>query len=101
MALFDNLLEGGAARGLAIGIGAAVLVPIALPVLATVGKPVARAAIKTGILMYEKGRETVAEFTEVMEDLVAEAKADLEQSHATEAQIQQTMEEAEQKVDKE
>jgi Protein of unknown function (DUF5132) len=41
--------------------------------------------IKSGILLYEKGRETVAEFGEVVEDLVAEARAEIQEAHAASA----------------
>lgn len=82
MAFIDDLLKGDSAKGLAIGIGAAILVPVILPAVAALARPVARAAIKTGILVYEKTRETVAEMGEVVEDLVAEARADLEQNQA-------------------
>jgi hypothetical protein len=83
MAFIDDLLKGESAKGLAIGIGAAILVPVILPAVAALARPVARAAIKTGILVYEKTREAVAEMGEVVEDLVAEARADLEQGQST------------------
>jgi hypothetical protein len=69
----------GGATGIAAGIGAAILAPIVIPVVAQVGKPLTKAAIKQGILAYEKGKEFFAEATEVFEDLVAEAKAELAQ----------------------
>jgi hypothetical protein len=67
------------AKGLAIGLGAAMLAPIALAAAGSFGRPLARAAVKTGLLFYEKGRETAAELGEMMEDLVAEARAELEE----------------------
>ncbi len=81
MALLDNALKGNIVTGLAIGIGAAILAPIVIPVVAGVAKPLAKAAIKGGILLLEKGKETVAEAGEVMEDLVAEVRAELAESH--------------------
>lgn len=59
------------------GIAAIVLLPVAIPVVAGVGKPIAKAAIKGGILLYEKGKGVIAEAGESLEDLVAEAKAEL------------------------
>lgn len=66
------------AKGIAIGVGVALLAPVALAGLAGVGRPAARAAIKAGLLMYEKGLETAAELGEIFEDLVAEAEAEIE-----------------------
>ena len=80
MGLLDNGLKGNVLTGLAIGIGAAVLGPAVLPVLASVAKPVAKAAIKGGLVLFEKGKETFAEMGEVVEDLVAEAKAELSEA---------------------
>lgn len=77
MALFNNGLKGNILTGLAIGIGASVLAPAVIPVLANVVKPLAKAALKGGIILYEKGLETFAETKEVVEDLIAEAKAEL------------------------
>jgi hypothetical protein len=81
MALFDNGLKGNILSGLAVGIGAAVLAPAVMPIVASVVKPLAKAAIKGGIILYEKGREAVAEMGEVVEDIVAEAKAEMAEAH--------------------
>ncbi len=80
MGLFDNGLKGNVLTGLAIGIGAAVLGPTVLPVLASVAKPVVKAAIKGGLVLFEKSKETFAEMGEVVEDLVAEAKSELSEA---------------------
>lgn len=77
MPIFENGLKGNVVTGLAIGIGVAVLGPVVVPLVASVAKPLAKAAIKGGLTLYEKGRETVAEMGEVLEDLVAEAKSEL------------------------
>jgi hypothetical protein len=80
MALFDDVLKGNVVTGLAIGIGAAVLAPVVIPVAAQIVKPLVKAAIKGGIVLYEKGKETIAEMGEVVEDLIAEAKAEMASS---------------------
>lgn len=77
MGLLDNGLKGNILTGLAIGIGAAVLAPAVIPAVANVAKPLLKAAIKTGLIMYEKGKETAAELSEVFEDIVAEAKSEV------------------------
>lgn len=81
MALFNNGLKGNILSGLAIGIGAAILAPAVVPIVASIVKPLAKAAIKGGIMLYEKGKETVAEVGEVVEDIVAEAKAEMAEVH--------------------
>ncbi len=78
MALLDNGLKGTALTGLAIGIGAAVLAPVVLPALAGVAKPLAKAAMKSGLILFNKGKELASEVGEVTEDLWAEAKAETE-----------------------
>lgn len=82
-------INGNTAKGIAIGVGVALLAPVALAGLAGVGRPAARAAIKAGLLMYEKGLETAAELGEILEDLVAEAEAeiDAERSSSSEAEV--------------
>lgn len=82
MALFENGLKGNIITGLAIGVGAAILAPIIRPVLADIVKPLAKSAIKGGITLYEKNREKFAEAKEVVEDLLAEARAELDATAA-------------------
>ena len=66
MALFDDILSGGNwVTGLAIGVGAVVILPLATPIL----RPVAKTAIKGGILAYQGAAGLVQEIG----DLVAEA----------------------------
>jgi galactitol-specific phosphotransferase system IIC component len=80
MALFDDLFGNGIAgvgTGLLVGLGAMVLAPVVLPVVGAVAKPVAKAAIKGGLILAEKLKVTVAEVKETMEDITAEAKAEL------------------------
>jgi hypothetical protein len=84
MALFEDIFKGvsgldGGVTGIAAAIGAAVLAPVVIPAVAGVAKPAAKAAIKEGIWLSEKSKEFFAEATEVFEDLVAEAKAELAQ----------------------
>jgi len=83
MGLFGDVLKGNVVTGLAIGIGAAILAPAILPVIAGVAKPAAKAAIKGGLMLYERGKETFAEVGEVVEDLVAEAKAEIEEAQTS------------------
>ena len=69
MALFDDILSGGNwVTGLAIGVGAVVVLPLAAPIL----RPLAKTAIKGGILAYQGA----AGLVEGVGDLVAEAVAE-------------------------
>lgn len=75
MALLDNGLKLG--TGLAVGIGALILAPVALPALAAVIRPVAKASIKGSLILIEKTRQLIAEAQETLEDITAEAQAEL------------------------
>ena len=56
MALFDDILGGGDwVTGLAIGVGAVVVLPLAAAIL----RPLAKTAIKGGILAYRGAAELV------------------------------------------
>ncbi|MCU0517431.1 MAG: DUF5132 domain-containing protein [Oscillatoria sp. Prado101] len=77
-----NVFEEFGPVGLVAGIGAVVL----LPVVAGFGKPIAKAAIKGGIALYEKSKGVFAEAGEVFEDLVAEARAEIAEEQ-TKAQM--------------
>lgn len=78
MALKDN-----AVTGLFIGLGAAVLAPAVLPVLASVIRPLTKAAIKGGIYAWEQGRVKAAEMSEFFQDMAAEAKVEMSQEKQT------------------
>lgn len=82
----DDLLKGNLATGLAIGIAGLFLAPTVLPAVGRMAKPLAKAAIKGGLIAYEKGREMMAEAGEVVEDLTAEARAELKQGAETSGQ---------------
>lgn len=81
----EGLAAEGGVTGLALGVGAAILAPIVIPVVAGVAKPLTKAAIKEGIFLYEKSKEAFAEVTEVFEDMVAEAKAEIAQGKSGES----------------
>jgi hypothetical protein len=87
MGLLDNGFKGNILSGLAFGIGAAVVAPIVVPILSAAVKPMAKVMIKEGMRMYEKGREIVEEARETVEDLVAEARSEIEASQSFEEDI--------------
>jgi hypothetical protein len=53
---------------------------VVIPLFANIAKPLAKAAIKGGIQLYERGKEAFSEVAEITEDIVAEAKAELAES---------------------
>jgi hypothetical protein len=71
MAIWDDMFEGS--TGIVIAVGALVLAPLARPVL----RPFAKQVIKTGLVLYDKASVAMAEVSEGMEDLVAEARAEM------------------------
>ena len=77
MPKMEKILQGDSAKGVAIGVGAVLVGLAAIPTLIMVGRPVARVAIKSGILFLEKGREAMAIATESLDDLVAEVQSEL------------------------
>lgn len=77
MPTIDQLLKNDFARGVALGVSAAVVAVAAIPIIITASKPLARVAVKSSLLVLEKGREAVAVAEEHFEDLVAEVKAEL------------------------
>lgn len=67
----------GVAVGLGLGVGAAVLAKGVVPMLKESGRPLAKAAIKSGIVFFERIRESLARLAEEVEDIVAEAEAEV------------------------
>ena len=77
MALFEDMFKGGnIVTGLAIGLGAALLAPVVIPVL----RPFAKSVIKAGLVAYDQGRVALAELNETTGDILAEARAELAQA---------------------
>lgn len=79
MEILEFLVKRNVLTGLAIGIGATLLAPALVPAITRVGKPAAKTVMKAGLVAYERSREIVAEVGESVEDLYAEAKAELSQ----------------------
>ena len=75
MPLFENGLKVG--TPILIGIGALVLAPMVIPVVGAAVKPLAKAAIKSGLIFVQRGRELISEAAEAIEDITAEVKAEL------------------------
>ncbi len=81
MAIWDYRPKADVWTGVAIGVGLLVA-PVVIPMIAAAARPVAKAAIKGGMMLYEKGREMCAEVSEVIEDLAAEARAEVQEELA-------------------
>lgn len=74
---FENLFKNDLARGMALGVSAALVAMAAIPVIITASRPLARVAVKSSLLVLEKGREAMAVAEEHFEDIVAEVKAEM------------------------
>lgn len=68
-----NIYQDDPIKTIAIGVGAVILAPT----IASLLKPVVKATIKTGVILYQKTKETIGETSEQIGDLVAEAKAEV------------------------
>jgi hypothetical protein len=76
MAFFEDIFKGGnIITGLAIGVGIAVLGPVVRPLV----RPVAKSIMKAGISLYDQGRVALADLNEQASDMVAEARAEMEE----------------------
>ncbi|MFH7026932.1 MAG: DUF5132 domain-containing protein [Heteroscytonema crispum UTEX LB 1556] len=77
-----DFVEDAGAPGIIAGIGAVILAPVLIPVVAGVGKPLAKSLIKGGLVLFEKSKGAFAELGETWEDMVAEARAEMaEENH--------------------
>jgi hypothetical protein len=69
---------GDLAEGLGVtGIVGIILIPVFLPVVGGVGRPIAKAIVKSGIAFYEKNKGAIGELRENWEDIIAEARAEV------------------------
>ena len=77
-----RLFPGGSITGstigtMAVGAGVVLLAPVVVPIVASVMKPMVKAVFKGGILAYENARIAIAETTETIEDIAAEARSEI------------------------
>lgn len=90
MAIWNKLIKNDVAKGVAIGLGIAAAGLVLVPAL----RPAARATVKTGLVLFEKGREWIAEAGESLDDLVAEVRAELAERQVDMEAAEEVVEEA-------
>lgn len=74
-----NLLRNGSmTTGIAMGVGFFLLAPVAARMLSGAGRPLLKESLKGGMYLYQQGRTMLAEAKETLEDISAEARADME-----------------------
>ncbi len=88
MALFDDMVQGLTSSwvpSVLVGVGVALVAPIVVPALAGGMRPLAKAVVKGGMLVYDKGAEVIAEASEQLSDMLAEARSELDAAAAAAA----------------
>jgi hypothetical protein len=78
MKLFGIGLGMNAAT-IALGAAAVMFGPVLLAAAGSAAKPLFKAGIKGGLLLYDKSKQLALEAKESLEDLAAEAKAEIEE----------------------
>ncbi|MEH1939734.1 MAG: DUF5132 domain-containing protein [Nostoc sp.] len=82
---------GELAEGLGVtGIIGIILIPVFLPVIGGVSRPIAKAAIKSGIRIYERNKEALAQLGETWDDITAQAKAEYGEAKMKSAEPRET-----------
>ncbi len=64
--------------GAAVAVGAVMLIPGVAPAIGRAGRPLARAAMRTGTVAYDEFRKAGAEAFEHLEDIAAEIREEME-----------------------
>ena len=64
------------------GVAGGLLAPLLLPRFQRNIRPATKSIFKTGIALYERGRETAAELGEMAGDMLAEARAEYDAEHS-------------------
>jgi hypothetical protein len=83
-------MSKGFFMGAAVAVGAVVLIPGVAAALGRAGRPIARAAIRSGSVAYDEFRRAGAEAYEHMEDLAAEIREEMEAERRATAQAATT-----------
>lgn len=71
-----SLFKSNLVVGITAGVTATIVAPLLLPVIASSGRPLAKALAKGAFALYEIGRKAAANAGEVMEDAIAKASAE-------------------------
>jgi Protein of unknown function (DUF5132) len=82
MAWLEDVFKGNIGTSLAVGVGVAVVGPILAPIVGGIVRPVAKAAIKAGMVVFDAGREGVGRLNEMSGDIVAEARSELDETRS-------------------
>jgi hypothetical protein len=77
MAILDYAPKGDLWTAVLIGAGL-LAAPVVIPMVGAVAKPVAKGVMKTGLMVYQKGNEMIGDFVEGVQDLIAEAKSEVQ-----------------------
>jgi hypothetical protein len=72
------------------GFAGGLVAPLILPRLERNIRPATKSIFKTGIALYESGRERAAEIGEMASDMMAEARAEYEAEQAADAESEPT-----------
>lgn len=75
--------SGSFGSGIVLGVGAALLLPVAGRVIAGIGKPVLKESVKGGLYLTDRGKTLFAHTRETFEDLTAEARSELSSAKKT------------------
>lgn len=76
----SDFVEDVGLPGVALGVGVLVLAPFFGSALAKVGRPLAKATVKGGLIVYDKGKEVLLEAGEAFGQMLEESRAELEKS---------------------
>jgi uncharacterized membrane protein YgcG len=76
-----SVLKNNFVVGLTAALAATVIAPVLVPALRRGSRPAAKGVIRGGMLLYRKGRQAVAATGEMMEDVMAEIRAEDMQRH--------------------
>jgi hypothetical protein len=67
------------------GVAGGLIAPLILPRLERNIRPATKSVFKTGIALYERGRERAAELGEMAGDMLAEARAEYDAEHGVDS----------------
>ncbi|WHZ27642.1 MAG: hypothetical protein OJF51_002439 [Nitrospira sp.] len=78
MSLLEDITKGPASTVL-VGLGIAMVAPTVIPAVASGLRPLAKALVRGGLVLYDAAKEGVAEAGEQFNDLVEETRAEMNQ----------------------